>query len=142
MLPDAAVAAHRVPSASAKASRQLFTLTIAVQGVRNSRGVVGVLVFNSAVGWPERFSAALKAKSSPAQPGVTEIVIPGLPPGDYAVVVLHDENENEKLDRGLFGMPTEQWGMSNNPSYSVSAPPFDAARFRFAGNQRLSVQLH
>jgi uncharacterized protein (DUF2141 family) len=67
------------------------------------------LVFTSTVGWPERFSAALKAKSAPAQPGVTEVVIPALPPGDYAVVVLHDENENKRLDRGLFGIPKEQW---------------------------------
>jgi uncharacterized protein (DUF2141 family) len=142
MLRDPGVAAHSALSASAKTSVKHFTLTIVAQGVSNSKGAVGALVFNSAVGWPEQVSNALKAKSSPAQPGVTKVVIPGLPPGDYAVVVLHDENGNKKLDRGLFGVPMEQWGMSNNPSYSLSAPSFDAARFRFADNERLYIQLH
>jgi len=121
---------------------ELHTLTVAVEGVSNSKGVVGVLVFNSAAGWPEEFSAALRAKSAPAHPGVTEITIPGLPAGDYAVVVLHDENENKKLDRGPLGIPIEQWGMSNNPSYSLSAPSFHSARFRLENDERISVRLH
>src|SRR5262245_8147288 len=86
-LPGAAVVAHAAPSVSANASTPHFTLTVVAEGVRNAKGVVGVLVFRSAAGWPERFSAALKAQSSPAQPGVTDVVISDLPPGDYGVVV-------------------------------------------------------
>jgi len=128
--------------AFSRAPHELHTLTVAVEEVSNSAGVVGVLVFNSAAGWPEDFSAALRGKSTPAHPGVMEITFPGLSAGDYAVVVLHDENGNKKLDRGLLGIPIEQWGMSNNPSYSLSAPSFDSARFRLEGDERISVRLH
>ena len=69
------------------------TLTVAVEGVANSRGVVGVLVFSSAVGWPERVSAALTSEAVPAQRGLTELVVRGLDKGEYAVVVLHDEKQ-------------------------------------------------
>jgi uncharacterized protein (DUF2141 family) len=31
-------------------------LTVEVENVRNAQGVVGVLVFNTAQGWPEQFS--------------------------------------------------------------------------------------
>lgn len=129
-------------SAASKPSSQLFTLTIVAQGVRNSKGVVGVLMFSSPAGWPEQFSAALKKKSTPARTGDTEIILSDLPAGDYAAVVLHDENENEKLDRGPLGIPIEQWGMSNNPTYLLSAPSFEAARFHLANNERLYIKLH
>jgi uncharacterized protein (DUF2141 family) len=82
------------------------TLTVVAEGVASSKGVVGVLVFNSEKGWPERVSDALRSKAVAAHPGVTKITIPGLAPGDYAVVVLHDENENQKLDRKWLGVPT------------------------------------
>src|SRR5262245_66614833 len=108
--------------AFASGSPELHTLTIAVDGVANSKGMVGVLVFNSPAGWPEHVSAALRSKAVAPQEGLTELAITGLPTGDYAVVVLHDENKNKKLDRDWLGKPTEQWGMSNNPEYFLSAP--------------------
>ena len=123
------------------ASQEPHTLTVAVEGVANSRGVVGVLVFSSADGWPERFAAALRSKAVLAQKGLTEIVISGLEKGEYAVVVLHDENENKKLDRNWLRLPTEQWGMSNNPKHSLSAPSFSDASFRLEGDKWIHVRL-
>jgi uncharacterized protein (DUF2141 family) len=123
-------------------SAELHTLTVAAEGVANSRGVVGVLVFNSAGGWPEHVSAAMRSKAVAAQKGLTELNITGLPTGDYAVVVLHDENENRKLDRNWLGKPTEQWGMSNNPAYFLSAPSFEQSRFRLRRDERIHVKLH
>lgn len=123
------------------ASPELHTLTVAVEGVANSRGVVGVLVFSSADGWPERFAAALRSKAVLAQKGLTEIMISGLEKGEYAVVVLHDENENKKLDRNWLRLPTEQWGMSNNPKHSLSAPSFSDASFRMEGDKWIHVRL-
>jgi uncharacterized protein (DUF2141 family) len=131
-----------VEPAASKASSQVFTLTVVAQGVRNSKGAVGVLVFNSPTGWPDQVSATLRKKSMPAIPGDTEVTLSDLPAGDYAVVVLHDENENEKLDRGPLGIPIEQWGMSNNPNYVLTAPSFESARFHLASTERLYIQLH
>jgi uncharacterized protein (DUF2141 family) len=84
-----------------------YRLTVEVENVRNAQGVVGVLVFNTAQGWPEQFSAALRAEATAAHTGVVEITIPDLPAGDYAVVTLHDENTNKQLDRNWLGVPVE-----------------------------------
>src|SRR5437879_5747805 len=81
-----------------------YTLTLAVEGVRNSKGIVGVLVFNSRRGWPENTAAAFRRIAVPAQQGLSSVTISDLPEGDYAVVVLHDENENMKLDRNWLGI--------------------------------------
>ena len=35
-------------------------------------------------------------------------------PGTYAVVVLHDENDNRQCDRNRLGIPLEGYGVSNN----------------------------
>jgi uncharacterized protein (DUF2141 family) len=119
-----------------------YCLTVEVENVRNAQGVVGVLVFNTAQGWPEKFSAALRAEARAAHTGVVEITMPDLPAGDYAVVALHDENTNKQLDRNWLGVPVEQWGMSNNPPYRFAAPSFEAARFRLEQDLRIRVILH
>jgi hypothetical protein len=74
-------------------------LTVEVENVGNAQGAVGVLVFNTARGWLEKFSAARRAEARAAHTGVVEITIPDLPAGDYAVVALHDEHANKQLDR-------------------------------------------
>ncbi len=71
-----------------------YRLTVEVENVRKAQGIVSVLVFNTAQGWPEKFSAALWAKARAAHKGVVEITVPDLPAGDYAVAALHDENTN------------------------------------------------
>jgi uncharacterized protein (DUF2141 family) len=125
-----------------RGSQGPYTLTVDIEGVVNSRGVVGVLVFSSAAGWPERASAALTSKAVPAREGLTELLITGLDEGDYAVVVLHDENENRKLDRNRLHLPVEQWGMSNNPKHFLSAPSFSEASFRLEGDKWIRVRLN
>jgi uncharacterized protein (DUF2141 family) len=54
-----------------------------------------------------------------------------VPNQEYAVAVFHDENANNDLDRGIFGIPTEGTGASNDASGFMAPPPYDGARFRF-----------
>lgn len=51
-------------------------------------------------------------------------LIKDLPIGEYAVRAFHDENNNGKLDKGIFGQPIEGWGVSNDARGFMSAPPF------------------
>jgi uncharacterized protein (DUF2141 family) len=118
------------------------TLTITVDNVRNSKGVVGVLVFRSPQGWPEKVDHAIRSIAVPAHPGITTLALYDLPSGTYAVVALHDENENMRLDKSFFGMPKEGWGMSNNPKARASAPSFSRARFALEKEARLQIHLN
>ena len=67
--------------------------------------------------------------AAPAKTGRVEVVFEDVAPGRYGIVVLHDENENRKIDRNFIGLPKEGWGMSNNPRPGFSAPNFEAAAF-------------
>jgi uncharacterized protein (DUF2141 family) len=51
-----------------------------------------------------------------------------LPPGQYAVQVMHDENDNGKFDTNFVGLPIEGYGFSNNPQVMRRAN-YDEARF-------------
>jgi uncharacterized protein (DUF2141 family) len=53
--------------------------------------------------------------------------------GRYAVVVYHDENDNHKFDRNWIGLPTEGFGVSNNPSLFLVAPKFEESSFEVTG---------
>lgn len=105
------------------------TLRIHVDGLRNTTGVVGSVLFTSPDGWPEDPKKAYRRGPTPIPPGKLDAIVvwEHLPPGDYAVAAIHDENRNAKLDRNLFGIPKEGFGFANNPHVGLSAPPFRAA---------------
>jgi uncharacterized protein (DUF2141 family) len=58
------------------------------------------------------------------------------------VAVLHDENENGTMDRGFLGIPTEGYGVSNNPPRGFRAPRYEDAVFTLEpGTRTLEVQV-
>ena len=118
-----------------------YAITVQAQNVTNSRGMIGVLVFNSKKGWPDKSDVSFRSDAVPARQGTTSLTISDLPAGDYAIVVLHDENGNKKMDRNWLGRPKEQWGMSNNPKARFSAPGFNRARFTLRADRQIEVRM-
>ena len=110
-------------------SSQICTLRIHVDGLRNSNGVVGSILFKSPDGWPEDKNKSFRHGPTPIAPNERQatVVWDNLPPGDYGVAVIHDENRNARLDRNLIGIPKEGFGFANNPHVGLSAPSFQAA---------------
>lgn len=115
--------------AQAGAPAQSCALRIHVDGLRNSTGVVGTQLFTSPDGWPEDLGKSFRHGPTPIGAGerAATVVWENIPPGDYGVVALHDENRNHKLDRNVFGWPKEGFGFANNPHVGLSAPPFERA---------------
>lgn len=62
-----------------------------------------------------------------------------VPSGTYAIMALHDANNNERMDFDPNGMPTESYGMSNNPM-SYGPPQFSEAKFEVA-NTDLEISI-
>jgi uncharacterized protein (DUF2141 family) len=64
-----------------------------------------------------------------------------VPPGDYVLAVIHDENGNAKVDTFL-GIPREGVGFSRNPPMKMGPPKYEAARFHVAsGANEMDVTL-
>ena len=103
------------------------SLIIHVTGFRNAKGKLGAELFTSPKGWPEEVDHSFRHESFPIQGDQATAEFHQLPPGKYGVVVLHDENENQKLDRNLLQVPKEGFGFGNNPHVLLVAPPLERA---------------
>ncbi len=62
-----------------------------------------------------------------------------LTPGEYAIVAYQDMNGNKKLDLGLFNIPKEPTGFSNNFRPRFSKPQFKDAAIKISGSSVTSV---
>ena len=102
------------------------TVDVTVTGVRSAKGHVLVAVCDRSHFLQE--SCPYHGRS-PAQVGSVTVHVTGVPPGVYAAQAFQDENENGKVDRNLFGLPTEGIGFSNNAPMRFGPPSFDAAAF-------------
>lgn len=66
-----------------------------------------------------------------------------IPPGTYALAVIHDENMDGKLGTNWMGIPTEGYGFSNDAKALMGAPSFEAATFPYDGrNLDLTIRLN
>jgi uncharacterized protein (DUF2141 family) len=127
------------PASSATAQRA--TLDVVISGLRNSKGQVIIWLWCGPDGFPRVSAKAYKAIAIDARTAVNGSVTSQVtvPPGEYAITVLHDENRNGKLDTDFLGIPTEGFGASNNVS-SMGPPSFDQARFT-VGNAHAMVSI-
>lgn len=119
------------------------TLRIHVDGFRNTKGNLGTVLFASPEGWPENLSKSFRHGPAPIDKTTrtATAVWSDLPPGNYAVAAIHDENSNHKLDRNFLGIPKEGFGFANNPRVLLTAPPFQAAKVR-VGCPETAITIH
>jgi len=102
-------------------------LTVKLHGLRAQTGLVKVAVVDSQEAWDGK-AAPVRAAGAPAQGEEAKFSFQDLKPGEYAVMITHDENGNGKLDTNVMGMPLEGYGFSNNPQV-MRKPTWDEARF-------------
>lgn len=130
--------------ASAFAQSACPGIHVKILGIRNSTGSIACALFESPEGFPAEFlkSAAnimiIKIRDLQARCDFIDI-----PPGTYALAVVHDENMDGKLATNWLGVPKEGYGFSNNAQALLRAPSFDAASFPYDGrNLELTIRLN
>ncbi len=116
-------------------------LTVNVTGLVAPYGSVGCSLFSTEVGFPMDNSLA-KTEWIPASGESVTCRFRDVASGKFAVSVAHDINGNRKVDTNFLGIPTEQWGVSNNVRPSLRAPRFDEAVFTIPGDTpKLSIEV-
>jgi uncharacterized protein (DUF2141 family) len=113
--------------ASPAAEKADCSVIIHVTGFRNTKGVLGAELFTSAAGWPEDVARSFRHAHFPIEGDHATARFDHIPAGKYGIVVLHDENENDKLDRNILAVPKEGFGFANNPRVLLVAPPIAKA---------------
>ena len=115
-----------------------------ILNIRNSTGTVACALFDSPEGFPNEFLRfatnimIIKIRKSQARCDFEDI-----PPGTYAMAVVHDENMNGKLDANWIGIPVEGYGFSNDAKALLGAPSFSDASFQYDGqNVDMTMSLN
>jgi Uncharacterized protein conserved in bacteria len=122
----------------ALAQHQAQTVTITLTGVQAQRG--GTL--GAVLATRDEFmrGGSYRLRETPGGESVV-LTFENVAPGDYAFMVMHDENGNNRLDMGDRG-PTEGWAMSNGANLE-GYPTFDAQKFTVGtGPVTLTVPMH
>jgi uncharacterized protein (DUF2141 family) len=116
---------------------------VKILNIRNSTGTVDCALFESPEGFPTEVLRSatdimvIKVRHTQARCDFEDI-----PPGKYALAVIHDENMNGELDTTGLEIPTEGYGFSNDVKGLFGAPAFSAASFAYDGrNLDLTISL-
>lgn len=112
-------------------------LEIQITEAKSDKGMIRILIFSKANGFPDQPETALKSYSIAPKNKACTLTINDLPPGTYAVSVIHDEDGNGKFSFNLVGYPSEKFGFSNNPKVYFSPPSFDKAAFELKSENKL-----
>jgi uncharacterized protein (DUF2141 family) len=116
-------------------------LTVTIERIEQAQGHVLVVVADSESAWNGQAPRVAARKIAADAAGSLPVSFEDLPPGRYAVQVLHDANDNGKLDTNIVGMPIEGYGFSNNPRVMRKAH-FDEAVFELpAEGTTISIEL-
>ena len=118
-------------------------IVVELRGLRDSRGSVRCALFASADGFPTNADKAVAGAASRVGRHRAACVFTDIAPGTYAIAVLHDENNNGRMDYNFLGIPKEGYGFSNDASVLLGPPSFKAASFpHAAGVTVVSVPIH
>jgi uncharacterized protein (DUF2141 family) len=127
-------------------------LRLTIDNVRSDSGEILIALYDDADGFRSAIANSAKRGLVPdsgrligtairAARGMQSTVFTQLPAGRYAIVVIHDENDNGRLDKNLWAMPIEGYGFGNNAQGFLSAPSFDAAAITI-GNGQVSASIN
>lgn len=105
---------------------QAADLTVSLHDARTQDGRFRVALVDA--GGYAGSAAPIAARELAPAGAVTAVTFDGVPAGRYALMVIHDENGNGRLDTNLVGMPVEGYGFSNNPRV-MRKPTFEEAAF-------------
>ena len=70
----------------------------------------------------------------------SKISFDSISPGKYAIQFFHDENENQKMDFNLIGIPKEKFGSSNDVKPILGPPKFEKMLFEIYEDKKIVMK--
>jgi len=114
-------------------------INVSVTNLRNNKGFVLISLFRECVGYPDEPAQAFRKARVAINNKSSSFVFSGLPGGNYSMAILHDENDDRKMNTNFFGIPKEGYGFSNNVM-GVFGPPYcSRASFRHIANSGTQI---
>jgi len=118
------------------AQNEGITITVTVDNLTSDKGIVAFALHTE-----DTFmkGAGVMNAESTIKEGKVSIKFENVKPGEYAIIGLHDTNENGRMDYRENGMPLESFGTSNNVM-AFGPPQYDDAKFKVE-NEDLDLNI-
>jgi uncharacterized protein (DUF2141 family) len=116
-------------------------LKVTITRLHNNNGEVLVSLFKNEIGFPDNAAKAYGKEKGFIVEKTSTIIFKNVPPGTYAIAILHDENKNQKMDKTIFGLPIEGFGFSNNATAPFGPPSYKKASFIHTASGPTEIQV-
>ena len=116
--------------ATTSATGQAATLTVTVSNIQSDVGAMNFGVYDNEDDWlgDDTVDKMSVRVSETMKDGVISVQFE-LAPGNYAISVAHDDNDNGKMDTNFIGIPKEPTGLSNGAVPKFGPPKYKDAVF-------------
>ncbi|MGK2924798.1 MAG: DUF2141 domain-containing protein [Lysobacterales bacterium] len=118
---------------------QVADISVRVVRAEPATGTLEISLFNSAETFLQE--PFLQTSGPVNEDGRYAALFAKVPTGEYAVVVVHDENGNGKLDNGFLGIGGEGYAFSNDARPLFGRPSFERAKFAVENDTRVEINL-
>jgi uncharacterized protein (DUF2141 family) len=119
-----------------------YSLNVEVNELRNTNGVVVFALYNREDAFPdEHYKKYFKKLTGEIINGAASVTFEELPAGKYAVNILHDEDKDGKIKKGMM-LPKEGIGFSNYQSIGLfNKPTYYKASFDLQSDRKIKVNI-
>ena len=108
-------------------------LTVEITNVTSEEGQIILAIYNSS----ENYDKRIAFQEVKLKPEIDTVIFEtNLPDGEYLVMLVHDINNNGKLDTSFIGMPKEPVGLSN---YDGKGIPGKFKKHKFPVNENTEI---
>ena len=103
-------------------------LTVTVESIAKTQGTIVLGLFDEA-SYDGDGDGAVNGANLKVEGNDVTVTFEGLEPGEYAVKLYHDVNDDGEMNTNPFGMPTEPFAFSNDAKGRFGPAKWDAAKF-------------
>ena len=108
-------------------------LTVEITNVTSEEGQIILAIYNSS----ENYDKRIALQEVKLKPEIDTVIFEtNVPDGEYLVMLVHDINNNGKLDTSFIGMPKEPVGLSN---YDGKGIPGKFKKHKFSVNENTEI---
>ncbi len=111
-------------------------LIVKFDGLHSNNGNVKLALCNSYENYDDHKSPFI-GKAISIEENQAVIEFDDLPFGEYAIKAFHDEDANDDLNTNILGIPTEDYGFSNNARGLFGPPSWDDAKFKLTDEKKI-----
>lgn len=120
--------------------KQTAEILINAFNFKNDNGTARFSLYNRSKGFPSKHKYAHVTASVPIINNSATVRFENVAYGEYGVSVLHDENNNYKMDSNLIGIPKEGFGISNYKD-KKSRPSYDKSKIIVDDDVSININM-